>query len=546
VSQLQHWYADLSMTPAQPTPQSPHGYPVCAPGGHPRRAPAVGILLVALTLLLGSATLMLAQEATAPVLTPTLPTTATPTTAAPLEPIPSLPERLLAPIPERFNWLQRDVRSNPWLASLAGMFETPQQRQGPSQLLLTLSLSEEYSDNFFRRRDVPRDEYRTRASFGTLYRYDDGPAFVSLANTLSATYRVKSEESTFGFTNLSLNAGYSLPRLSFGLTESFVRDDGTSDESAEIASRAISRGNGTFMRNQVSPQVQYEISSLTSVGASYTNIITRDDQRFVTDLNSPVPEINRGNSVSHGFSATLKHAFSAFLNASIVYSITRSENDTSGDSLINNLSADAAYRLTSETSAISRIFGRIIDRSGAGVDSQSYGFSLGARHLLTSSLAVTLSMGPTLLERDGVGQRVILNWQASIDGSIPIFQTRDTTLTLSTAQGVDDTSTDVDNVGLVLRQSISATLDHAVSGRLKTSLYANFTHTEPLETTDPNNSSLAKDNFWSTGARATYLLTRVISLSADYRYQRRDSSREIDDFDENRVTVSVSGTLPVF
>lgn len=536
MSQLQRWYTERTMSPAQHTSQRTGGQHAIGHGDHPWRSLPWHRLLAVLTLLCGCPLLVVAQSS------PESPTTIpSPATVAPLETMPPLQERLLAPIPESFNWLQRDVRSNALLSSLAGMFA------GQNQLLLAVSLTEEYSDNFSRSRDVRRDDYRTRASIGVLYHLEEGPAFVSLASTLSATYQARTEESNFGFANASLNAGYRLPRLFFGLTESFVRDDETSDESAETASRAIRRGRGVFVRHHVSPQVSYEISPITSVNAGYTNNITRDEGDVEDDLNSPVPSQTHGNSVSHGFSTGLKHAFSPLLTAAVQYAYTQIDNENSADTVENNAQANMAYQFTAATSAILRVFGRITDRSIGELDSQTYGLSLGMRHVLAPALAIDVAVGPTFLEREGEGQRVLLNWQINLDGAIPIFQTNDTILTLSTQQGVDDTSTDVDNVGLVLRQSVVVNLSHVASNRLRASLYANYTRTEPLEKGGTNEAlQQATDNFWSAGARATYLLTRVVSLHADYRYQRRDSSRATDNFDENRVTVSVSGNMPVF
>lgn len=537
MSQLQRWYTDHAVFLPHDRLQRTGGQHATGHGVQACWAPAWHVLLLTLILLCGGPAWVVAQSS------PELPTTIpVPATVAPLETVPPLQERLLAPIPESFNWLQREVRSNALLSSLAGMFA------GQNQLLLAVSLTEEYSDNFARSRDVRRDDYRTRASIGTLYHLEEGRAFVSLANTLSATYQARNGDSNVGFANLSLNAGYRLPRLFFGLTESFVRDDETSDESSEKASRAIRRGRGVFVRQHVSPQVSYEMSPVTSVHARYTNNITRDEGNVANDLNSPVPRNqSRGNSVSHGFGAGVKHAFSPVLTAAVQYTFTQTNSEDSADTVENNAQANMAYQFTADTSATVRVFGRRTDRSIGALDSQDYGVSFGVRHALAPGLALEVAVGPTLLEREGVGQRVLLNWQINLDGAIPIFQTNDTTLTLSTQQSVDDTATDVDNAGLVLHQSVLVNLSHVASNRLRASLYANYTRTEPLERGGANATlSQATDNFWSTGARASYLLTRVVSLHADYRYQRRDSSRAADNFDENRVTVSVSGNVPVF
>src|SRR4030095_2688643 len=67
--------------------------------------------------------------------------TLTPAVPGPLEIAPSPQEQLLAPVPQQFNWLEREVQSNPLLESLLSL----QERRG---LTVTTSLTEAASDNF--------------------------------------------------------------------------------------------------------------------------------------------------------------------------------------------------------------------------------------------------------------------------------------------------------------------------------------------------------------------------------------------------------------
>src|SRR5918911_773998 len=57
----------------------------------------------------------------------------TPTVLGPLEIAPSPQEQLLAPVPQQFNWLEREVPSNPLLESLLTL-------RAPSGLTVTTSL----------------------------------------------------------------------------------------------------------------------------------------------------------------------------------------------------------------------------------------------------------------------------------------------------------------------------------------------------------------------------------------------------------------------
>ncbi|HEY1249015.1 MAG TPA: hypothetical protein VGE97_08520, partial [Nitrososphaera sp.] len=185
-----------------------------------------------------------------------------------LETLPSPQEQLLAPVPQQFNWLEREAPSNPLLESLLSL----QERRG---LTVTTSLIESGSDNFDHTPGDHRVDSRTGVVLGTVYRLDDGQNFVSLANTIRAFYQTRTARSEIGFANLLLNAGYQLPPLSFGLTDSFVRDDNT----AQLldASFALLGTGQKFLRNSISPQMRYDISPITAATLGYTNTVVVDE-----------------------------------------------------------------------------------------------------------------------------------------------------------------------------------------------------------------------------------------------------------------------------
>ncbi len=187
----------------------------------------------------------------------------------PIVPRPQIPpqERLLSPIPERFDWMSRQVRPNPLLEALLGLWE------GPPRLFMSVSLAEEYSDNFLQTQRNRQDEYRTIATLGTIYRLQSGRSFASLANAVSATYEARADRSNFGFANLSLNAGHQLPPWTFALSDSLIR----SDDLVEATPTGLRRERRTFLLNSVTPQIRYEFSRVTSASLAYTNTLVQDE-----------------------------------------------------------------------------------------------------------------------------------------------------------------------------------------------------------------------------------------------------------------------------
>lgn len=458
--------------------------------------------------------------------TPSAPaSTATPSSAAPT---PSSPTLNVAPIPTQFSWLDYDIRGNTILETLLGL------QTGQPSLLLSFSLMEDISDNFFRSERDRQEEFQTSFHIGTIYRIQEQRGFLSLANTVSVNYRAQADTSRVGFANLALNAGYTFSRLSLALTETLLRDDGTGQANQD-SSVALSRQTTTFLRHRVNPQVRYEFTPNLAVQAGYAHTLVLDEGQTT------------GDTMSHTFTAGLQYAFSRALMGTLRYTFTTTDNSTAADSQVQSASGDLAYALRRDTDLIFRLFGARTDRDGGIADTRTYGFNVGVRRALTPELRVFVALGPVVFEREGDAARVRLNWQVDLNGALPLFRTANTSITLSTRQNVEDTSTEVNNVGTVLRQSVGLQLNYEPSRVLQTGLFVDYTRTQQFEDIGTSQAARGReDHFWSAGARARYALTKTVFLAASYRYQRRDTNLSGSDYDENRVTLSVTAGVPVF
>jgi len=461
----------------------------------------------------------------------------------PPQPVPAIPgplpppqERVLSPIPAQFDWMRRDVRPNPLLEALVDLQERP------PQFFISGSLAEEYSDNFFETARDRKDEYRTRLGISTVYRLGREPSFLSLANSLSFSYLARAEQTNVAFANLSLNAGHQLPPLSLALSESFIRNDSGQAASSD----SLRLGRSTFLSNNVTPQLRYAFSRSTSGTLAYTNTLVRNDDPAL------------GNTLSHAITTGLEHQFTPLLSGSVHYTFTTTTTTATvaSDSQAHSVSADLGYTFGRSTSARLQTSASVIERSQQGANSHIYGASVGVRQQFTPFLSGFGSLGVTVLEVKNGNPRFFPNWQVSLDGALPGI--RYLSFTLSSQQNVTDTVGTVDNVGLVLRQSVNLDLRYTVSRYLSTSLFVGFTHTELFESVGTFGSVQGrKDNFWTAGARASYALTRILSLSANYLHQRRDStlassnstlasSNFSSNFDENLLTVTLAASFPVF
>jgi hypothetical protein len=480
------------------------------------------------------------------------PVSAEPAPVAP-GPLPPPQEQILTPIPRQFDWMRREVRPNPFLESLLRL------REVTPRLLMSISLIEEYSDNFFLSSTNPQDVFRTSLNLGTVYRVESGRGFVSLANSMRGSYDTSGDQAAFAFANLSLNTGYELQRLSLSLSESFIR----SDEPGEATPVGIQRQRQPFSQNIVSPQVRYALTPTSSITGVYTNTIVWNDsvEQGNADSSAGNPSSIAGNSVSHAFGTALQRQFTRSLsgNAGYVFSLTNSED--SGDTQAQAASADLAYLINPRTTASFRAFGSLIDQSDGTADvstnqtdAQIFGLTFAVRRQLIPSLAAFVGIGPTVVKREDRPTRVFANWQLGLDGSVPL--TRQTTVSFTTQQSIEDTAGDINDVGLVLSRSAGLSLNHSFSRDLLASVFTNITQTQTLEDIATDVSTEDQDFiYWSTSVRFSYALTPIWSLGATYRYQHRDADLPNGNatdtslggkYSENRVIFSLTAAFPIF
>jgi hypothetical protein len=225
------------------------------------------------------------------------------------------------------------------------------------------------------------------------------------------------------------------------------------------------------------------------------------------------------------------------------YTFTYTDEENIEPSLAYAVSADLGYTVSRTLDLTFQLFGEGIGRGDDGEDSDLGGATIGARYRLRSGLGLFVAAGAAVFNEEDEATELFPIWEAGLDGTWQI--TRNTSLTFNTDQGIENTDNEVDNVGVVLRQTVGLRLAHTFSQRIQLSLFANFTHTEVLAGTEEADEGL-EQNFWSTRANILYTLSPRWSLVAEYSYRLRDSNQNEDDFDENRVIITLSYNFSVF
>ncbi|MDH3598479.1 MAG: outer membrane beta-barrel protein [Candidatus Tectomicrobia bacterium] len=457
--------------------------------------------------------------------------------SAPLNALPSLlssprphREAVLTPVPESFDWIDRDVPPNPRLEAFLA-------RHAPSHnLQFSISLSEEFSDNTDQEDEDAETEFETSIELDTVYRVQWPSSFISLANSLEADYEAKQKEADIGFVNFALQAGYRFLRLSLALSESLVRDN-----DLEVASASGIRVNqNNFLRNQVTPQIRYTLSRRTGLHLAYTNTIVIEEG----DADEDDEDEDRENSISHAITARIRHRLSQTLEGNLSYTFFTDRED-SDDTYEHRMAARVGYRFSPNVQLSFRTFGILTERDRREMDAERYGAAVGMTYQLGPDLGLFAEVGATRFGRDDNGQETRANWQIGLDGEWEISPRA--TLEFTSNQRITNTADEVEDVGLVLRQSFDLEFNYELTSALEIELFATYIRTDFLEERGRTTADQDREDvFWRAGTELSYEISENWSVSLEYRHRQRDSNDDANDFKENQVTFTLSSDFSVF
>ena len=182
-----------------------------------------------------------------------------------------------------------------------------------------------------------------------------------------------------------------------------------------------------------------------------------------------------------------------------------------------------------------------VDDNGVNRDSDLYTVEGGTRFELTNVIAGEVSAGytsedfddPTLVTVDGIAANADIEW----------YVTRLTTILLGASRRVQETTiTGPDGMGgtSVASGFINTVIDVGVDHELMRNviLSAGFRYDNR-----DYDGIVREDDQYEADVRAIYLLNRNLSLAAEYRFERRDSTESTEDFSRNVVGLTLRAQL---
>jgi hypothetical protein len=392
----------------------------------------------------------------------------------------------------------------------------------------SLTLSEQWTDNFFLVDEGRTENFRTVLSVGLGLLMNTPNTRGSLSTSLSGAYDTAPDDENFNFFPAFTGTVQHTfnPRLSMIVTDSFRRDD----DPFLADPNGLQRERDTFISNTFSVAVNWLID-IFQTQYYYRNSL------FITDDNTTVSNIIGGN-------ASMPIGALNVLTGGYEFTY-RTSDGTDDDTIGNRVYASLSRQIgTFTTVGTSSSFSWI----SADTDSRIFNISLFAAHGIPAGFSVSGRAGYSLFDSDANSNLTHL-FAGSLNAS---YRFARGIVSIGFFQDIRQTADEGEDFGLVTTRAANASFSYRLSPFITASVHAQYSRSEPLE---GGGSSITSSTILSAGANLNWQISSWLSLSLDYLYIDRTSdrstnigsndasqtfNRDLGNSTENRATATLS------
>ena len=421
-----------------------------------------------------------------------------------------------------------------------GIFALPTAtaRGATLELRPTAKVAEEYSDNFFQTTDQPQRNFRTIWGPGFTLLLNgartSGSASVNLDMVHDTAQDSGNTVKFFPSLNAILRYAFT-PRLTFSLTESFVRND----QPSTVDQFGIRSGRQIFDTNTLGVAAEWLIDQFTTQ-AYYRNVLFFNE----SGNGETVPSGNTNNNITNIFGVNASARFAIDYGARIGYEFSHTR-----DLGTNAASGGDSNSNTTNTGfvAVSRQFGVF---ASAGLSS-SYSYQTDeSTSTFNASVFGTYGLPNSLSISGSVGYSVINSDTQDNDGTMSLNfnaiyrPTPKLSVSVGMFRDFQQTAQQGQDFGTVQTQAYHGSLTYQATPFINTAL--NVTYRENQGTGTGNTQSNDKETNLTCGASLNWQLLRWLVGTLGYTYTKQTGQGVFNQqtgiggngYTENRVSLS--------
>ncbi len=386
----------------------------------------------------------------------------------------------------------------------------------------SVTLSEEYSDNFNLTHDNRTDNLRSTISPG-LTLFINNPF---TKGTITSSFSLTEDTSTSDFSQFYSVAGRvvweATPLLTLSLSDSLTH----SDEPSQADRLGLRRVRETFTSNQFSTDLAYRFQSLEV--RPYYRLST-----FFQDSGQNTVTNTAGTSASMALYETN--------TVTAGYAYGSSTTSDASDVTTHQFNVALSRQLSTQaTAGIAGSLGLFHETGGGSPDQRFkiWNVSLFNSYTLTNRLTWDGSIGVSILTPEGGGSRSGPSTATTLS-----YRFAGVTAILGVDAGYSATFEAGQDFGIVKTEGVTTSVSYAFSPALSASLGAYYRHNETTGfggAGTPGANQGQKEKNWGATASISLQLQSWLNLGIQYIYTNStDESSEGNSFTENRVQASL-------
>lgn len=393
------------------------------------------------------------------------------------------------------------------------------------QLVPSIAVTEEYSDNFDRTQTNKRDNFRTLATPGLTLKINGAKTKGEIGGSASYSHDTVDKGNDVFYSGLAGVTWQPNPRFSLLFNDTLSRND----VPGLTGTLGVRRGRSTFTSNTATLTSNYLIGNVQTQG-SYSNVIFDDK--------SPTGE----DTLTHNMGVTVGTTILQTNTVSVGYTHSISNFTRSPDAKSNTFTALVSRLVGPFTTVGLTGSYSLISSAPLGTDTKIFSAAVTGSHAIPRGFSATARAGYSRLEQSPGGNENSFNGGLSLS-----YQFAKATVIVAYDQGFVPTFTTGtgENFGVVQNRQFSATLTYPVTPFITTSLNGFYAHNEFSGGIATTAAAATGRTTESTGANVDLgvQLLRWLRMTVGYGFEHFNSNVFGEDFNENKGRVSFAASF---
>ena len=387
----------------------------------------------------------------------------------------------------------------------------------------SISISEKYTDNIDLTDNNEEYEYITSVYPGFSFQVFEKRYGAILSYSPSYVYYDRFPKNNTWRQNASFSGWSDLSKYTkLRISETFVRtEDPVSEEDTTIR-----KSREAYYRNSSSLNLNHKFSEHDNIGLGYL-------YSFLENTDSDIEDNER-----HNPSITYSHKFNPYFSLDTNISYTRGDFEVSDNFDNWNGSLTLANKFTKYLKGSIRYSHTIMDYKGDTEDYKIYDPSIGINYTIAEDTFISLNAGYFIQDRENSDDESGLTLTGNLGKT---WEFKQGSITATGSSGYEESYFGSENLGFNKYYQARTSAHYGFTKSLTGNISGSFRRNKYINQNDNRTDKLKNAG---VGLIFNPITIRWLHLSLNYSYHTVDSTEKENEYDENRVHLSITLSPP--